>query len=138
MQELMLETPVDVLNYALTLEHLEHAFYRDGLEEFTAEDFTAAGYSANVYDYFGLIRDHEREHVDGCLEHHWVLHRGASPYRLARRPSGARRASCSVLLILCAADYETRNGPAISRTSSIVRGVSKAAGKGIWPVSKLR
>jgi hypothetical protein len=64
MQELMLETPVDVLNYALTLEHLEHAFYRNGLEEFTAEDFTAAGYSANVYDYFGMIRDHEREHVD--------------------------------------------------------------------------
>jgi len=64
MQELMLETPVDVLNYALTLEHLEHAFYRGGLEEFTAEDFTAAGYSANVYDYFGMIRDHEREHVD--------------------------------------------------------------------------
>jgi hypothetical protein len=64
MQELMLETPVDVLNYALTLEHLEHAFYRNGLEEFTAEDFTAAGYSANVYDYFGMIRDHEQEHVD--------------------------------------------------------------------------
>jgi hypothetical protein len=64
MQELMLETPVDVLNYALTLEHLEHAFYRDGLEGFTAEDFTAAGYSANVYEYFGVIRDHEREHVD--------------------------------------------------------------------------
>ena len=64
MQDLMLETPVDVLNYALTLEHLEHAFYRKGLEEFTAEDFTAAGYSANVYDYFGMIRDHEQEHVD--------------------------------------------------------------------------
>jgi hypothetical protein len=64
MQELMLETPVDVLNYALTLEHLEHAFYRDGLEEFTAEDFRAAGYSANVYEYFGLIRDHEMEHVN--------------------------------------------------------------------------
>jgi hypothetical protein len=64
MQELMLETPVDVLNYALTLEHLEHAFYRDGLEGSTAEDFTAAGYSANVYEYFGVIRDHEREHVD--------------------------------------------------------------------------
>jgi hypothetical protein len=64
MQDLMLETPVDVLNYALTLEHLEHAFYRNGLEEFTAEDFTAAGYSANVYDYFGMIRDHEQEHVN--------------------------------------------------------------------------
>jgi hypothetical protein len=68
MQELMLETPVDVLNYALTLEHLEHAFYRNGLEEFTVEDFTAAGYSANVYDYFGMIRDHEQEHVDTIMK----------------------------------------------------------------------
>jgi hypothetical protein len=58
------ETPVDVLNYALTLEHLEYAFYRDGLEEFTAEAFTAAGYASNVYDYFGIIRDHEQEHVE--------------------------------------------------------------------------
>ena len=64
MQDLMLETPVDVLNYALTLEHLEHAFYRVGLEAFTAEDFSAAGYATNVYEYFGLIRDHEMEHVN--------------------------------------------------------------------------
>ena len=58
------ETPVDVLNYALTLEHLEYAFYRDGLQQFSAEDFTAAGYAANVYEWFGIIRDHELEHVD--------------------------------------------------------------------------
>ena len=58
------ETPVDVLNYALTLEHLEHAFYRDGLDQFTEEDFTAAGYAPVVYEYFGLIRDHEAAHVD--------------------------------------------------------------------------
>lgn len=58
------ETPVEVLNYALTLEHIEYAFYRDGLTEFTAEDFAAAGYADNVYDYFGMIRDHELEHVN--------------------------------------------------------------------------
>ena len=58
------ETPVDVLNYALTLEHLEHAFYRDGLQEFSAEDFGAAGYAGNVYEWFGIIRDHEMEHVN--------------------------------------------------------------------------
>ena len=58
------ETPVDVLNYALTLEHLEHAFYRDGLEEFSAEDFRSAGYADNVYEWFGIIRDHEMEHVN--------------------------------------------------------------------------
>ena len=58
------ETPVDVLNYALTLEHWEHAFYRDGLQEFTAEDFSAAGYADNVYEFFGIIRDHEGAHVE--------------------------------------------------------------------------
>jgi hypothetical protein len=64
MAQTTLETPLDVLNYALTLEHLEHAFYRDGLAQFSADDFTAAGYAAVVYDYLGLIRDHERDHVD--------------------------------------------------------------------------
>jgi hypothetical protein len=63
MQDLMLKTPADVLNYALTLEHLEYAFYRDGLQEFTADDFSAAGYAANVFEWFGIIRDHEMEHV---------------------------------------------------------------------------
>jgi ferritin-like protein len=58
-----LETPVDVLNYALTLEHLEYAFYRDGLEMFSAEDFATAGYADNVREWFGIIRDHEKEHV---------------------------------------------------------------------------
>jgi hypothetical protein len=58
-----LETPIDVLNYALTLEHLEYAFYRDGLETFSAADFGAAGYADNVYQWFGIIRDHEKEHV---------------------------------------------------------------------------
>jgi hypothetical protein len=62
--ELMLATPVDVLNYALTLEHLEHAFYRDGLEMFSADDFAAAGYAANVYEWFAIIRDHEMDHVN--------------------------------------------------------------------------
>jgi hypothetical protein len=61
---MMLETAVDVLNYALTLEHLEYAFYRDGLKEFSAEDFNSAGYAPNVYEWFGIIRDHEGEHVD--------------------------------------------------------------------------
>ena len=61
---IMLETPVDVLNYALTLEHLEYAFYRDGLMQYSADDFSAAGYAGNVYEWFGIIRDHEQEHVE--------------------------------------------------------------------------
>ncbi len=55
---------LDILNYALTLEHLEYAFYRDGLQTFGPSDFTAAGFAASIYDNFGLIRDHEGAHVD--------------------------------------------------------------------------
>ena len=51
-------TPVGVLNYALTLEHLESAFYRDGLEGFEDADF-----EAGVIDNLLLIADHEAEHV---------------------------------------------------------------------------
>ena len=52
-------TDIDVLNYALTLEHLEYAFYRDGLAGFTADDF-----DEGVFDNLTLIRDHEGEHVE--------------------------------------------------------------------------
>ena len=58
------DTPVDVLNYALTLEHLEFAFYRDGLDGFAKGDFTDAGFDPLVYKYLGLIRDHEQAHVE--------------------------------------------------------------------------
>lgn len=54
---------VDVLNYALTLEHLESAFYRDGLAELGADAFTAWGFSASVFDRLTLIGEHEAEHV---------------------------------------------------------------------------
>lgn len=65
-------TDVDVLNYALTLEHLEHAFYRDGLERFGENDFERArtlnglAYRTrkDVRPNFESIRDHEKAHVD--------------------------------------------------------------------------
>ena len=50
---------VAVLNYALTLEHLEYAFYRDGLDLFAAGDF-----DDGVYDNLLAIRDHEGAHVE--------------------------------------------------------------------------
>jgi rubrerythrin len=63
---------VDVLNFALTLEHLENAFYRDGLERFDAEAFAESetlsrfgpevrsNVRANVVD----VGDHEATHVE--------------------------------------------------------------------------
>lgn len=63
---------VDILNYALTLEHLEYAFYRDGLMKFDEKDFRSSNLfrgSGNflrkaVYENFRRIREHEDTHVD--------------------------------------------------------------------------
>ncbi len=57
------ESPVDVLNYALTLEHLEAAFYRDGLASIGREGITTWGYQDTVFDNLVAIGEHEAEHV---------------------------------------------------------------------------
>jgi hypothetical protein len=62
--EVDVEDPVSILNYALTLEHLENAFYRDGLEEFDEEAFTEAGFDPQVRERLAEIGEHEQEHVD--------------------------------------------------------------------------
>jgi hypothetical protein len=54
---------VQVLNYALTLEHLEAAYYRDALNQFTVNDALAYGLTEQDYTYLQAVRDHEAEHV---------------------------------------------------------------------------
>lgn len=61
------DAPVDVVNYALTLEHLEATFYRLGLEEFDEAAFTDLGYQADVRERIVAIGDHETEHVDALI-----------------------------------------------------------------------
>ena len=51
---------IEVLNYALTLEHLEYAFYRDGIGLF---DFGTDGFGQSVNDNLAAVRDHEGAHV---------------------------------------------------------------------------
>jgi len=61
----------DVLNFALTLEHLEYAFYRDGLDRFDVKDFrkakTLQGFSnrikSDVRPNLVDVREHEETHV---------------------------------------------------------------------------
>ena len=56
--------PVDVLQYALTLEHLETAFYRDALETFDDQAFIDAGLQVSVREYIVAIAEHEAAHVE--------------------------------------------------------------------------
>src|SRR5579884_78751 len=56
---------VEVLNYALTLEHLEYAFYRDGIGKF---NFGTGPFKDNIGTYLMAIRDDEKAHVDGLTK----------------------------------------------------------------------
>jgi rubrerythrin len=64
-------TDLTLLNYALTLENLEAAFYTQGLSQFSSADFGNSTFIQNfgsaiggdVYSYLSLIRDHETQHV---------------------------------------------------------------------------
>lgn len=53
-----------ILQYALTLEHLERAFYRDTLNQLGASAFESAGYSDYVRYRFTEIANHEANHVN--------------------------------------------------------------------------
>ncbi len=67
-----LEDNVDVLNYALTLERLEAAFYNVGLDTFSQGDF-----DAEIFNNIVIIRDHEMQHVATLSETVTML--GGSP-----------------------------------------------------------
>ncbi|KAL8746792.1 MAG: hypothetical protein Q9190_001236 [Brigantiaea leucoxantha] len=56
-------TDADILNYALTLEHLEDKFYRDGLANFTESDFADAGFDATFYNNLKEVSSDESTHV---------------------------------------------------------------------------
>ena len=64
---------VDILNYALTLEHLEAEFYKMGLEDFSDKELMNADTVCNrlsgqtrqqIPDFVRTVRDHEVAHVD--------------------------------------------------------------------------
>lgn len=52
-----------ILNYALTLEHLEATFYATGLQNFTQADFVNAGYADPFYANLQKVASDEAEHV---------------------------------------------------------------------------
>jgi len=56
-------TDPQILNFALTLEYLESAFYNQTLAKFSPAHFAAAGYPSWVRGRFEQISDHESTHV---------------------------------------------------------------------------
>ncbi len=57
-------TDAVILNYALTLEHLENTFYRQGLANFTENQFKADGFSSDFYKNLKVIAADEQIHVE--------------------------------------------------------------------------
>lgn len=55
---------VSILTYALTLEHLENAFYRGGLQNYTQAQFQAAGFDATFYANLEQVAQDEANHVE--------------------------------------------------------------------------
>ena len=54
---------VAILNYALTLEHLEDTFYRQGLANFTHQNFLDAGFADPFYQNLVEVGQDEGLHV---------------------------------------------------------------------------
>ncbi|KAK4099826.1 hypothetical protein N658DRAFT_474591 [Parathielavia hyrcaniae] len=57
-------TDANILNYALTLEHLEDTFYRQGLARFSEQRFADAGYDATFYQNLVKVGQDESDHVN--------------------------------------------------------------------------
>lgn len=53
-----------ILNYALTLEHLENTFYRQGLANYTHQNFLDAGFADPFYQNLVEIAKDEATHVE--------------------------------------------------------------------------
>ena len=61
------ENDIEILNYALTLEHLEYAFYRDGLAELGKAQFDESA-GEGMFELLSEIEGHEQAHVDALTQ----------------------------------------------------------------------
>ncbi|KAK8193360.1 ferritin-like domain-containing protein [Phyllosticta capitalensis] len=70
-------TDIDILNFALTAEHLESAFYAQGFAKFPAAQFKAAGLTDGDVQALQSIGNSESTHVSALLSA--IASQGAEP-----------------------------------------------------------
>ncbi|SCZ99456.1 BZ3500_MvSof-1268-A1-R1_Chr3-1g06019 [Microbotryum saponariae] len=56
-------TDIEIMNFALTLEHLEKNFFFTGLAKYKVEDFVKAGYTKKLHNRIQTIGIQEKDHV---------------------------------------------------------------------------
>ncbi|KAI9698531.1 MAG: hypothetical protein M1836_004112 [Candelina mexicana] len=56
-------TDVDILQYALTLEHLENVFYKDAISSMPEQEFLDANFTSEYYTNLKYVASDEEQHV---------------------------------------------------------------------------
>ncbi|KAK4165529.1 ferritin-like domain-containing protein [Cladorrhinum sp. PSN259] len=100
-------TDADILNYALTLEHLENTFYREGLAKYSKQNFSDAGFDSTFYDNLQKVGQDETDHVNFL--------------------SSALKAAGATPVEECTYDFGYKDVDTFLATASILEGVGVSA-----------
>ena len=63
-RSLLSDVDTPYLQVALSLQYVERAFYQQGLQKFSSQDFANAGFAPWVRGRFAQIATHEATHVN--------------------------------------------------------------------------
>ncbi|KAK5173421.1 uncharacterized protein LTR77_002102 [Saxophila tyrrhenica] len=115
-----------ILQFALTLEHLENVFYKEALKNYTLSDFKAAGYSQDYYNNLKYIAYDEQVHVQAlsqALSAAGQTPNQACTYRFPSIDVYAPPPSHPSIII----PLTTRTSPTFITLSSVLEGVGTSA-----------
>lgn len=105
---------VDILQFALTLEHLENTFYKQALSMFTEQDFINAGMTPTFFSNLKYIAHDEESHVEAL--------------------SAALTAAGAMPVAACSYDFGFSTVSGFLATSALLEGVGTSAYLGGAPL----